>query len=248
MDDFQKRAEYFDNQSRWVMDEKINYIPYKYLSYKSSLGSLLDAGGGTGFLSYYLSNKIDTSSITIVDSSINMLKKAKERMPQAKIIDTSIESYCNTNFQTFDTILARQIFHYVDDVNTIITLLKEKLKKNGVIYVGQFVVSDTYSNKWHEDFIKKISKSRKRSFILKDFLDLFSQNGFCINKIETVDYEENIKNFYQRRTNFDISYETLLESSKEALNTNVINNLMIKTTNDNIFFTIQFCNILLSKI
>lgn len=247
MEDFQKRAKYFDSQSKWVTNEKINYIAYKYLSCNRNLGNVLDAGGGTGFLSYYLSGKINTSSITILDSSANMLEKAKERIPQATIINNSIESYCNNNLLKFDTILARQIFHYVDDVNIVISLLKEKLKEDGLMYIGQFVVPDPDSDKWHEDFIKKISKNRKRSFTLNSFLDFFIQNGFYINKIETIDYEENVKNFYQRRINNNISYEELLEVSKETLNKNIINNLMIKTTADNIFFTVQFCNLLLSK-
>lgn len=240
MDDFQKRAKYFDNKSKWVMDYSINYTAYKYLSCKNSLGDVLDAGGGTGFLSYYLSNKIALSSMTIVDSSDNMLKKAKERLPQATIINSSIEMYCRKNSREFDTILARQIFHYVDDVNTVIDLLKERLKQDGLLYIGQFVVPDAASDEWHENFIKNISKNRKRSFILKNFLDLFSKNGFCINKIETIDYEENVKNFYQRRINCDISYETLLENAKETLDNSVINNLMIRTTSDNIFLQCNF--------
>ncbi len=245
--DFQIRAKYFDNQSKWVMNENINYIPYKYFSYKENLGDVLDAGGGTGFLSYYLTKKIPASSITIVDASMNMLQRAKQRIPHAIIINSSIESYCNINSQVFDTILARQIFHYVDDVDKVIVMLKEKLKDSGLLYVGQFVVPDIDSDRWHEEFIKKISKNRKRSFTIDHFLNLFTKNGMCINKLEIVDYEEDIRSFYKRRTNDIFSYKELLEASKRSLNDNVIKNLKIRITDENLFFTVQFCHLILSK-
>lgn len=245
--DFQIRAKNYEIQSKWVTDNKINNVPYIFFKKKNNLGNILDVGGGTGFLSQYLSDKIPYTSITIVDSSTNMLKKAKERIPHATTVNSSIESYCNSNFQKFETIIVRQILHYVDDVNVIISLLKEKISNDGIIYIGQFVVPDKESDKWHENFIKKISKNRKRSFIYNSFLDIFLQNGFEIVKVETNDYEENIQNFYKRKINSKISYEDLLKESKETLNDRIIKKLKIRTVNNNLFFTVQFCHLFLSR-
>lgn len=245
--DFQKRAMSYEDNSRWVKDDIINYIPYKFLCHKRTLGNLLDAGGGTGYLPYYLTSKIPAESISVIDASINMLQKAKVRLPQARMINASIESYCSKYDEKFDTILARQIFHYVDDVNAIILLLKEKLKENGVMYVGQFVVCDEEADRWHSELIKKISQNRKRSFIFKNFLDLFEDNGFSVIKCDTTNYEENIKDFYSRKTNEDISYDMLLRSTEVLLNERIIKNLSVRMTENNLFFTVQFCHLLLKK-
>lgn len=244
--DFQQRANSFDDSSKWVKSDIINSIPYQYLSCRNTLGDLLDAGGGTGFLPYYLSRRMSASSITIIDSSENMLQKAKERLPQAIIINKSIERYCSQSVQKFDTILARQIFHYVEDVDKIILLLKEKLRIGGLLYVGQFVVPDKESDNWHDEFIKKISPNRKRSFIFKNFTDLFLQQGLKIVECKTTDYEENIQSFYKRRIN-NISYDFLLQSSKESLNNNIVKSLSIRTDENNLYFTVQFCHLLLAK-
>lgn len=244
--DFQIRAKNYEFQSKWVTDNKINSVPYDFLKNKNNLGNILDVGSGTGFLLQYLSDRIPYSSITIVDLSANMLEKAKERIPQAIAIDSSIEGFCNNNIQKFETIIARQILHYVDDIDRIISLLKEKISDDGVIYIGQFVVPDPDSDKWHEDFIKKISKSRKRSFTYDDFLTMFLQNGFEIIKVEMNDYEENIQKFYKRKVNSDISYAELLKESKQTLNDNIIEKLKIRTSNNNLFFTVQFCHLFLT--
>lgn len=123
-EDFQKRACSYELQSRWVTSTSINTIPYNYLSRRSSMGDALDAGGGTGYLSSFLLKKIPASSLTIVDASKNMLEIARERIPSANLVNMSIESFCSENDLTFDTIIARQIFHYVDDVDITLELLR----------------------------------------------------------------------------------------------------------------------------
>lgn len=199
--DFQIRASSFENRSRWVKDDTINSVPFFFLSNRESLGSVLDAGGGTGYLSWFLTSRLPASSVTIVDASENMLRVAEERLPKSNCICSPLESYFNNNVNEYDTILARQILHYVDDVNAVLVILREMLRKGGLIYVGQFVVCDNDSNSWHEELIKNISRNRKRSFILKNFIDLFKNNAFNVLNVKTTPYEENLRDFYTRSTN-----------------------------------------------
>lgn len=246
--DFQQRACTFENYSRWVTSESINDTPYHFLSQRSTMGDILDAGGGTGYLSSFLLERISATSLTIVDASENMLMIAKKRIPNANIFNTSIESFCLENDKKFDTIIARQIFHYVDDVDVVLKLLREKLNTNGLFYVGQFVVSDDNSNAWHENLIQQISKSRKRSFTLNCFRNTFESNGFRILECSTEDYEENIKDFYLRKTNDKLQYSTLLKNATESLNKTIYKKMCIKLIDNNLFFTVQFCHLLLEKI
>lgn len=245
--DFEKRAGIFDSSSRWVKDEMVNSVPFRFLSRRSSLGHVLDAGGGTGYLTYFLSQRLPTTSITIVDASMNMLEKAEERLPQATLVCQNVETFCRDSSKRFDTILARQIFHYVDDVDVVISLLQNQLEDDGLLYVGQFVVRGREADQWHERFIQKISRNRKRSFLMEDFLTLFQKHDLRILEVETMDYEENIQAFYQRKMNDGISYDRLLQSSKDSLSEEVIQQLAVRTTEDNLFFTVQFCHLLLSK-
>jgi len=139
------------------------------------------------------------------------------------------------------------ILHYVDNVETTISLLKGKLKNDGLMYVGQIVVPDKKSEIWHDKLIQSISNNRKRSFVCEEFVELFKNNGFIVNKYVTTDYEENIKNFFRRRNNDNISYEQLLNQMNEALNNDVTDIMKVKVTQDNLFFTVKFCHLLLSK-
>lgn len=245
--DFQKRANNFEERSRWVTDRIINSIPVDFLSFRKELGDVLDAGGGTGYLPYYLISKMPATSVIIVDASINMLQKARERLPEAVTVNGTIESYCKMNNKKFDTILARQIFHYVDNPNLIIRLLRDKLKNNGILYVGQFVVYDKETSSWNNLLMKEISKNRRRSFVINDFIDLFIQNGFKVLKFCTTDYQDNLKDFYKRRTINECSYEILLKNMTEVVNENIKKKMNIKLIDDNMFFSYQFCHLALVK-
>lgn len=246
--DFQRRANNFEEGSKWVTDKIINSIPFGFLSFRKELGDILDAGGGTGYLPYYLIKKMPATSVTIVDSSINMLQKARERLPEAVILNETIEAYCSAKNKKFDTILARQIFHYVDDVSLIIMLLKDKLKNDGILYVGQFVVPDNQTSIWNDLLMKGISSNRKRSLVINDFIDLFIKNGFRVLEHCTTNYQENLKDFYKRRTINDYSYEMLLKRMTKIVDKNIKEKMEVKLIDDNMFFNYQFCHLALVKM
>lgn len=245
--DFQERANNFEENSRWVTDNTINSVPLNFLSNRKELGNVLDAGGGTGYLSYYLIRKLPVTKVTIVDASINMLQKACNRIPDALIVNETIEVYCGKNNKKFDTILARQIFHYVDDVDLIVRLLREKLKDDGILYVGQFTVHNKKSGIWNDCLMNNISTNRKRSLIVSDFVDLFIQNGFKILEFCTTNYQENLKDFYKRRTTNRCTYGELMKNMMEFTDKSVGEKMNIKIMDNNMFFDYPFCHLMLAK-
>ena len=244
--DFEKRAHSYEYDSKWITSEAINSIPRFYLSSLGSYGDLLDVGGGTGFLSQYLRKQFAFHSITVLDMSPSMLEIAKNRMPDAKIICDTIEHFAAENDVTYDILLARQILHYVDNEKEIIHVLRTLMKATGVLYIGQFVVPSVASDIWHESFIKQISSNRKRSFVQDHFLQLFRDEKFKILKIGFTPYEENTKSFYKRKTNQSLDYHALYQFAVSSLNEDVQKDLQVRITSDNLFFTVQFCHILLS--
>lgn len=247
INDFEKRAGRYETDSLWITSEAINKVPLSFFINLDSLGDLIDVGGGTGYLTQYLSSHIGYKSLTVLDLSPAMLNIAKKRLPDASIICDSIEHFKELNNSQYDTIVARQILHYVDDVKKTIKTLKTAMKENGLLYIGQFVVPGVLSDYWHASFIKKISVNRKRSFIQDDFLSLFVDEGLKIQKTIYTPYEENIKSFYKRKTNQDLNYHELYSYAVGSLNEDVKKELLIKITDDNLFFTVQFCHLLLSK-
>lgn len=246
--DFQKRADAFEINSRWVTSDEINTVPFRYLSSRATLGELLDAGGGTGFLAYFLSNRLPYNTISVVDISKNMLDKVHEKMSDAKTFNDSIELFCKMIDRQFDTILVRQVLHYVDNVNSVISLLRSVLKDNGVLYVGQILVNDGECREWHDELMQEISKSRKRTFIYDEFLELFHQGGFEIIEHSTTDFKENLRDFYKRRVNRDIEFEYLKTKMENLLNKSTKLKLDVKTSSDNLEFTVKFCHVLLRKV
>ena len=177
---FNNRAGTYEKCSTWVSDIATNSVPLKFLSRRKNLGNLLDAGAGTGFLSHLLTSEFPFNSIYLVDSSPDMLKKAREKMLNANVFNVSIESFCEETNEIFDTILLRQILHYVENVDVVIKLLNSILSDDGVIYVGQILVDDYACAEWHDELIRMISKNRRRTFIYGEYCKYFSENKFEI--------------------------------------------------------------------
>ena len=245
--DFQKRAKEYEYNSKWVTDKDVNNIPLNYLLTMKTGGDLLDAGGGTGYLSQYLSNHLKFNSITLVDISEDMLKEAENKNYIIKAINSSIEKYCETTINRFDVILIRQVLHYVEDVNLVFSLLKSLLKDNGVIYVGQFLETDIESRDWHNELIRNISKNRRRTILYEECLEYVRLNRLEVIQSDVTDFEENLSDFYKRRINEHLSFDKLRNKMINSINQNIRERMLIKITSDNIYFRVKFHHFLLRK-
>ena len=183
--DFQKRAEKFETNSRWVTDNAINSVPIDFFgTNKYKVDNIVDLGGGTGYLTYsFYQNDIlrdKIKNIVLVDKSNNMLAEAKKKYYPVSTRNCSIESFCNFTSIKFDAILMRQVLHYVDNLENIVRSLHNIINKDSVIYVGQIIVVDEECRQWHDSLMRKISLNRKRSFTANSLADLFTKNGFEI--------------------------------------------------------------------
>ncbi len=247
--DFQKRAKVFESHSKWVTDEKINCVPENFFRNRY-IGDLLDAGGGTGYLSWYLyqSLKECIKSVSLIDISRNMLDEAElKRNYPVKTYNLSIETFCRATTHRFQTILMRQVLHYVEDVDTVIKLLRDILSNDGIIYVGQLVVEDQECKGWHDELMRDISMNRKRTFVYHDFIDCFTRNGFKVAEVTLTDYEENFADLFERRTYDMINYENL-KLKMETLTTESIKKKMaVRFDNNSLYFSVKFCHLFLEK-
>lgn len=245
--DFRERAKNYESHSKWVTDEDVINIPLKYLLPKKTMGNLLDAGGGTGYLSCFLTKHIEFDSISLVDICDDMLKEAEKKNYGAKVFNSSIEAFCEKVKEEFDTILIRQVLHYVEDVNKIFSLLKSALKKDGLIYVGQFLITDNECRKWHYELAQEISKNRCRTMLYKEFSEHLQQNGLEIIQHDITEFEGNLADFYNRKIDNDLSFNELVDKMTVLINENIKDKMMIRLTDNNIYFKIQFHHFLLKK-
>lgn len=248
--DFQKRAKEFEKRSKWVVDEETNNIPTTFFAQRH-IGELLDAGGGTGYLSYYLYQhlKDKIKSISIVDISRNMLDEAEKKYDYPILTyNSSIETFCQSTTRKFDSILMRQVFHYVGNVDIVIKLLKKVLNDNGIIYVGQILVEDEECKIWHDELMKEISKNRRRTFVLDDFVKCFKRNGFEVISCRLTDFEECFSDLYNRRVNtFEKKSSDLISKMKESATDSIKEKMSIRFENGTIYYTVKFCHLFLRK-
>ena len=245
--DFSIRAKTYESVSSWVKSKAMNDVAKGYFKNVDNLGHVLDAGGGTGFLSSYILKDSKYESLTIVDGSKEMLSIASSRHPYANIICDSIEHFGINSTIQYNTIFCRQVLHYVDDVDTAIKSIKLLLDPAGLLYIGQFVFPNTESQLWHRNITSRISQNRKRTFEKNSFIQLFLDLGFEIIRTDFTSYEENLYSFYKRRIG-DVDYNELFRIANETLTDNIKESLQINLRTDNIYYNIKFCHLLLRKM
>ena len=245
--DFRKRAKDYEKKSRFTADEDILNIPLKYLLSKKTAGNLLDAGGGTGYLSHFLSKHIEFESVYLVDISDDMLKEAERKNYGAKIFNSSIESFCEETKEKFDTILIRQVLHYVEDVNKIFSLLRSVLKNDGLIYVGQYLRTDNDCREWHYELAKEISKNRRRTMLYKEFLEYVYQNGLEVIQNDTTEIERSLTDFYENRIDNNLSFKKLMNKMIALTSKGIKDKMRIRITDSNIYYSAQFYHFFLKK-
>ncbi len=96
--------------------------------------NILDIGCGPGNSSKVLRDAFPNARILGIDSSENMIKKAKETYLDIdfKVMDISDDSH---NLNNFDIIFSNACLQWVDNHRKLIPMLFSKLNKNGVLAV-----------------------------------------------------------------------------------------------------------------
>ena len=252
--DFQKRAEKFESNSRWVTDDNINSVPVDFFAKKEyKVDNIVDLGGCTGYLSYsfyqndILRNKI--KNIVLVDKSNNMLAEAKKKLYPVSTRNCSIESFCDFTSIKYNAVLIRQVLHYVDNLDNVVRSLHNIINKDSVIYVGQIIVEDEECRQWHDALMRKISLNRKRSFTATSLADLFINNGFEIIHQESSEYEERVTDLVKRRVSpyMDSTIDHVLDELHQETTESVQNKMKIKFIEGDLLYTVKFLHLFLKE-
>lgn len=147
------------------------------------LGRLLDAGGGAGLLTRYLLNRLPTaSSALVLDAGAGVLADVPDPIMTRH---GRLEDLTGADGE-FDTILLRQVSHYLPAPEAALRLLAGRLRAGGVLYVGQIVAPDRDSAQWLGEAAHWISASRCRVWTADQLLVAFAQAGLELRRATLV--------------------------------------------------------------
>jgi len=143
---------------------------------------ILDYGCGTGILCPYIKAKFN-SSYTGIDISKDMLKLAKAKFPEAKLLQMDGESL-KFKPNSFDAVIVFGSLHHVPDPKKAVMEIRKVLSSNGVL-----LISEPTSNRFIGALRKQFYKSKKhfspshKSFLHHELILLIKNHGFKIKEI-----------------------------------------------------------------
>lgn len=165
----------------------LNYI-YKQVREKNN-SSILDIGFGTGVLTTQLYNK--GYNITGIDFSSNMIDIAKQKMPQATLINWDFSKGLPDEIKNhhFDYIISTYAIHHLTDKDKInfIKMLSHLLNKTGKILLGDISFEtrdqlekckEQYNEYWDNDEIYFIAEELNEN-LNNEYLCEYAKISHC---------------------------------------------------------------------
>ncbi|MEI6681956.1 MAG: class I SAM-dependent methyltransferase [Bacteroidota bacterium] len=144
MNDFDQKAREWDKNKMHM--ERTIAVAGQLQKLVSSMHGMkaMEFGAGTGLLSFYLKEQF--SEITLVDSSQEMLKVAKQKMQgddhlkfRTLFINLETEDWSE---ESFDIIYSQMVLHHIGDTSAILKKFYDLLKPGGILAVADLYLED----------------------------------------------------------------------------------------------------------
>lgn len=101
--------------------------------YAQNKTDILDAGCGSGLCGMKIYKTNPMISLTGVDISKEMLKKAKEKNIYKKLISSELMLFLQNNKHIFNCIIAADVFTYFGNLENLFKLMAKNIQNNGII-------------------------------------------------------------------------------------------------------------------
>ena len=144
MNEFDIKAKDWDmnpvhiERSKAIAEQMIRLLPL------SDKMRALEFGAGTGVLSFLLKDRF--AEITMMDSSMEMLKKAEAKVDPVDrarfniiLCDLDIEEYHD---EPFDIIYSQMVLHHIKDTTAILRKFYNLLKPGGILAIADLYLED----------------------------------------------------------------------------------------------------------
>ena len=138
------------------------------------LGRLLDAGGGTGTLTGHVLRRCGSDSATVLDAD----PQVPRSMPGVLARRGRIEDLRAADGE-FETILIRQVLHYVRSPVGVLRRLRGRLSDGGAVYIGQLVAPDPVSARWLGGAAGWVTPARQRVWTVGRLLAAMAHAGLA---------------------------------------------------------------------
>ena len=177
------------NNFSFVQENAKNFL--KYITEKIKLNkylTVMDFGCGTGILGLSLINNV--KKVIFLDSSKGMIKQVQRGILEKKVLNYEIiEGDINIyKGDRIDLILVANVFHHIEDINSVINKFSKILRKR-----GKALVIDLFETS--EDFHG--GTAPHNGFKPENVVKLFKNNGFSNVKYENF-YDINIGKSYKQ--------------------------------------------------
>ena len=103
----------------------------------------MEFGAGTGLLSFRLKDSF--ASVTLIDSSQEMIRVSNEKISQSKADNMKaiqIDFETQELKQKFDIIYSQMVFHHIDDVSKMIQRFSGMLESGGLVAIADLYAED----------------------------------------------------------------------------------------------------------
>jgi len=142
---FDKVSFFYDFIEKYILKDYQGSLDLfnKYLTLDKSC-KVVDVGGGTGFFSQAIIEKVDDT--VVIDSSIKMLLKIKNKNISVVQGDGS---FLSVKDETFDLALLVNVLHHIHKNNQkeVLTEVYRVLKKQGKVFIIEACFPKTFFNK-----------------------------------------------------------------------------------------------------
>ncbi len=127
---------------------------------------ILEVGCGGGNLSRFLSKKLPKGKLVCIDNSKYWIDKARKRLRNFENVELLIKNVLNLKRKNyFDIIVLHFVLHDISKRKRTINILKNSLKKKGLIYIAELIRKSHGMN----------SNEIKRLMTQEEFLENYSK-------------------------------------------------------------------------
>lgn len=210
---FSNRSDKYDLLGTWVNNDLVlSSIASHLPTSNDGVVKIVDLGAGTGAVSQYILKEYSyEKSIIAVDFCSDML--AKITQPNIKKCLASLDSLPFLDNE-FDVAISRQCLHYVEDLRQAIREIKRTVKNKGTFILAQIVPFDEKSKDYWSKVIKFRQPLRIHYYSEKDWIDVFSIEGFSVFDTEHFSHKGSVQKWAQK---YNITDANIVDEYKKLL-------------------------------